>query len=189
MSLASSFTRTGGRFSSLLNSLTATTSWILSRINWLKSASPIVKFCAKRNCLFSSSQTIWVSSPSSRMKLWTKKFVQICLDNHQSPNSRCKPVCPRLLYCWRSFQIHFCCLEMWEEEEQLYSREKSQIVISGEKTNWYLQSIFWFGMIFFYGNFSIYGKILPFQSIVRARERQRTVDKHISIYVGNFNFR
>ena len=41
--------RTGGKFCSLRKLSAATTSWFLRRTNWLKSASPIVKFCLGQN--------------------------------------------------------------------------------------------------------------------------------------------
>ena len=67
----------GVKFSSLAKFSAALTSWFLNRINWLTSASPIVRFWTSRTLCCHVSWILWVLHPSGWNPFRTKKIVQI----------------------------------------------------------------------------------------------------------------
>ena len=103
----------GEKLCSLPKFFVAMTSWFFSRMNWLKSDSPIVRFSTGQKffvftCLQNFENYVQVIA-SNWTLICTKKITRIFLDIFQSPNIRYKLDCS-----WKQW----CCKVIFLENER-----------------------------------------------------------------------
>ena len=153
--------KNGNNFFSTRKLSAAATSWFLWRINWLKSASTIVKFYLSGTSAFFPSWTFSVYYTSSWSHFWRKNFVQISPDTCQNHIVGARQFVQGCCSVVGYFRFNFVVLKSHKKNGIL--EKKSKILVL-EKKGLYLSSI-WLGMISFHGSFSTHEIFLRFQSI------------------------